>query len=93
MRKADDNDFEGLVNHVTSRNHPSYIGLCWKLSEGTKHCPTVGRIQLGSGRFSTALHPDVYLSDLLEHVHLTKPAKHVSFEGSDKHPNGLYRRR
>ena len=36
MHKADDNDFEGLVNKVSSRNHASYIGLRWKSSKGSR---------------------------------------------------------
>lgn len=44
----------------------------------------------GAGGLSTALFTGVYLSDVLEHVHPTKPAKHVIFEGSDELPNGPY---
>jgi len=44
----------------------------------------------GAGGLSTALFTGVYLSDVLEHVHPIKPAKHVIFEGSDKLPNGPY---
>lgn len=44
MRKAGDIDSERFANKVSSRNHPSNIGLCWKSSKGTKYCPTVARI-------------------------------------------------
>ena len=36
MRKADDTDSAGLVDKVSSRNHPSYIGLRWKSSKGSR---------------------------------------------------------
>ena len=44
----------------------------------------------GAGGLSTALFTGVYLSDVLEHVHPTRPAKHVIFEGSDELPKGPY---